>query len=276
MIRSNLDTNVKEQFGVNLSEFMRHKVEVEALYDYEIAAFLRVGTSTIRRLRASFGIEKANGFNRRFERRYGKGAVEEFKNIIEDPDNSLADVGRYFLFSREYARQAYNKIYGHSYSEALKRKRLARKRKKPANGKIKSKRMEALLMVSEKMKSMRLDATIVGNGHSYIVLNNGYKLDFRVSSTPIIIGKRLYFRINISKCTNSDFDFFICLCRNETEDTYFIIPSNEMPESNVLLTPKCSPDQSKYARFLEAWHLLNHKNLKDTGQNRVLGPGDEK
>jgi hypothetical protein len=263
MKKTQIEASVKEQFGTNLHEYIRQKVEIEALYDYEIAPFLRVGTSTIRRLRTSFGIKKANGFNRRFESSYGEGAVEEFKNMIEDPNNSLADVGRRFVFSREYARQAYYKIYGCSYSETLKRKRGVKKITKPPNGKSKSQRMADLQKVSEKVKSMRLNATIENNGHSYIVLNNGYKIDLRISSTPVKIGKKQYFRINVSKCATSDFDFFICLCRNEKEDTYFIIPSNEMPGSNVLLSPQSNPDQSKYARFLEAWPLLNHKNWKD-------------
>ena len=263
MEKIQIEGNVKEQHGTNLYEFMRQKLEVEALYDYELAPFLSVGTSSIRRLRTAFGIKKANGFNRRFERSYGKGAVEEFKKIIEDPNNSLADVGRRFVFSREYARQAYNKIYGCSYSETLKRKRLAKKITKPTNGRCKSQRMADLLKISEKMKSMRLNATIENNGHSYMVLNNGYKLDLRISSAPVQIGKKQYFRINISKCANSDFDFFICLCRNKKEDTYFVIPSNEMPGSNVLLSPQSNPGQSKYARFKEAWPLLIHKNWKD-------------
>jgi hypothetical protein len=263
MLRSQLDIKVKKQFGMNLPEFMRHKVEVEALYDYEIAPFLSVGTSTIRRLRTALRIKRANGFNRRFERTYGKGAVEEFKKMIEDPNNTLADVGRRFSFSREYARQAYNKIYGYPYSEALKRKRLARGQKKSSNGGNKSQRMADLLKIREKMNSMRLKATIENNGHSQLILKNGYKLDLRISSTPLQIGKKQYFRINVSKCANSDFDFFICLCRNKKEDSYFIIPSNEMPESSVLLSPQSTPDQSKYARFLEAWSLLIHNNVKD-------------
>lgn len=263
MTRSQLEANVKEQRGMTLFEYMRQKVEAEALYDYEIAPFLNVGTSTIRRLRTAFGIKRANGFLRRFECTYGNGAGEKFEKMIEDLTNSLADVGRHFGFSREYARQVYQKIYGCSYTEALKRKRLAKKITKPPNGRSKSQRMADVLKVSEKMKSMRLNPNIENNGHSYMILNNGYKLDLRISSTPIQIGEKQYFRINISKCANSDFDFFICLCRNKKEDTYFIIPSNEMPGSNVLLSPQSTPGQSKYARFIEAWPLLIHKNLKD-------------
>lgn len=266
MTKIKLESYVKGRFGMDLCEFIKQKVEVEALHDYEIAYILEVSKSFVRRLRNTFGVKRANGFTRRFERTYGKGAVDTFKKMIEDPDNSLTDVGKHFEFSREYARQVYNKIYGCSYTEAHKRKRLTRKIKRVADRRRKSKHIGNLLRVSEKMKSLGLESNIADRGRLQMIFTNGYKLALRATSTPVMLGKKQYFRINNAKCTHTDFDFFICLCKNKKDDTHFIIPSNAMPRSVVSLLPQAGPDQSKYAQFKEAWHLLVGKDPKDMRQ----------
>ena len=122
--RDLVETYVKEHFGMDLYDFIKYKAEEESFYDYEIASLLRVTPGLVRNLRNTFGIKRSNGFSRRFEGRYGKGAVERFKKIIEDPKNSLSDVARHFGFSRQYAWQVYRKIYGCPYTEAYKRKRV--------------------------------------------------------------------------------------------------------------------------------------------------------
>ena len=130
MAKRNLETYVKEHFGMDLYDFIKCKVEVESLYDYEIAHILNVEASRIGPLRKSLGIRRSNGFSRSFEGRYGKGAVDRFKKMIENPNNSLSDVARHFGFSRQYAWQVYKKIYACSYTEAYKRKRFEKKRKR--------------------------------------------------------------------------------------------------------------------------------------------------
>lgn len=117
MRKNKIEGHIKEQFGMSLFEFMRQKIEDESLYDYEIADQLNVRSQTIGSLRHLFGLKRKNGFRRRFEKRYGRGAVIEFKDMIGDAENSLADVGRYFGFSREYARQVYIHIFGRPYRD---------------------------------------------------------------------------------------------------------------------------------------------------------------
>ena len=262
MTKSKLNSYVKERFGEDLYDFIKQKIEVEALYDYEIASILNLSKTSFRKLRSGFGIKKANGFSRRFESVYGKGSVALFKEIIENPESSLADVARHFGFSREYARQVYRKIYGCSYTVAHKSKLLAKKGKRLSDKRRNSGQLENLMKVRKKMKSLGLDATVMIKGRSYIILNNGYKLALRATSKPVKIGKKQYFKINNEKCTNGYFDFFICLCRNQKEDIHYVIPSNVMPRSSVSLLTQTSPNQSKYAQFEEAWHLLGHKEAK--------------
>lgn len=115
MRKNKIEDYVREEFGMSLFEFMRQKIEDESLYDYEIADQLNVRSQAIGSLRHLFGLKRKNGFRRRFEKRYGRGAVIEFRNMVKDGSNSLADVGRYFGFSREYARQVYIQIFGRPY-----------------------------------------------------------------------------------------------------------------------------------------------------------------
>jgi hypothetical protein len=267
MTRAKLEKYVKERFRKGLDEFVKQKVEVDTLHDYEIASILNVSKSRICKLRRDYGIKRANGFSRRFERVYGNGAIERFKKIIERPDTSLTDVGRHFGFTREYARHVYRKVYGRPYTAAYKRKRLQMQKKRLAEKRRISKRVDALMNVGEKMKSIGLPYKIINKGNAYTILSNGYKLGLRISSKPTIIGKKRYYRINNAMRANGPMDFFVCICRNRSKDTHFIIPSNAMPKALIALSPESTPNQSKYAQFKEAWHLLYPKTWKDAPQN---------
>jgi hypothetical protein len=164
MKRVNLDAYARERFGLNLYDFLRQKTGEEALYDYEIARILGVSRGRIGHLRRDFGIIRKNGFPRRFERRYGKGAVTQFKNMIENPENSLADAGDCFGFSREYARQVYSQIYGCPYTIAHRRKREERKRTRAECMKT-----EQMKQVSKVMKTLDKDRLSTrGSIHSVI------------------------------------------------------------------------------------------------------------
>ena len=259
MIQKKLTAYVKNQFGMDLFPFMKQKVEEESLYDYEIARILNVSTTSIRKLRNTYGIKRANGFSRRFENLHGMGAVETFKKLIENPDISLTDVGKHFQFSREYARQVFQKLYGYPYTDTYKRKQVLRRKKRISNGSgngvsnLKGKYRK----VRRKIESMGLLVDVKESESYSLTLNNGYKLAIRATSTPVLIGNNQYYRINNAKCAIQDFDFFICLCKYSKEDIHFIIPSDIMPKSVLTLLPKAGPDQSKYAPFKEAWNLLH-------------------
>jgi hypothetical protein len=252
---------------MDLHQFFRQKVEGESLYDYEIAAILGVSTTTVRKLRHTFGIKRVNGFSRRFEITYGTGAVETFKNMIEDPKNSLTDVGKQFNFTREYARQVFQKLYGYPYTRTYKRKQELKRKERLSNGNGGSNLDGKLKEVTKKIKSMGLLNDGEERKGLSLTLSNGYKLAIRATSTPVSIGKKQYYRINNSKCEVRDFDFFLCLCKQYKEDIHFIIPSDIMPRSILTLLPNAGPEQSKYTRFREAWNLLHRKDPEDSIQS---------
>ena len=195
-----LEYDVKERFGLPLGEFLKQKVEGDTLYDHEIAPLLNVSTTSVRKLRHAFGIDRANAFSRRFEKNYGKGALERFKKLVEHPTKSLADVARSFSFSREYARQVYKKIYGTPYSEVLKTKRKARINRRLSDKWKKSKHAETLRAVMAKIQSSGMIARISNKGREYMIFVNQYKLILRTTSKPVTLHNNEYFRINIKNC----------------------------------------------------------------------------
>lgn len=151
-----LESYVEAQFGTDLYGFIKQKAQVDGLYDYEIASLLEASDSMITKLRNAYGIKRVNGFSRRFDRKYGKGSVERFKKMVENPDSTLAETGRHFGFSKEYARQVYKRIYGRAYTEAFKKKRLIKKKKGLTGRTKRSKQFGYLTEVRKKMKSMGL------------------------------------------------------------------------------------------------------------------------
>ena len=53
---------VKANFNINLHDFLKQKVEVESLYNYEIAALLGVEKSVVGKLIRQYGLKRKNGY----------------------------------------------------------------------------------------------------------------------------------------------------------------------------------------------------------------------
>ena len=58
MVKAELESSIKDQFGMDPCEFIRKKVEDDALYDYEVASILNTNTSLIRRLRLKYSKDR--------------------------------------------------------------------------------------------------------------------------------------------------------------------------------------------------------------------------
>ena len=107
---------------LSIERFIREKVELEALTDAQIAQLLDVGTSTISHWRNKFSIRPADKFKRKFKEKYGTDAIECFDIMVRNR-TTLQEIANYFSFTREYARQVYNKLYKGSYSEHQRQRR---------------------------------------------------------------------------------------------------------------------------------------------------------
>ncbi len=94
----------------DIEKFLREKVEIDRLADYQIAQILDVGTTTIFNWRNKFKIPPADKFERKFKEKYGENAIDIFQEMVEQ-NATFQEIGDYFGFTREYARQVYQKIY---------------------------------------------------------------------------------------------------------------------------------------------------------------------
>jgi len=97
-----------------IEHFIRTKVEMETLTDTQIARLLNVSPSTAAHWRNKFRIKPADKFQRKFQENYGPDALARF-TMMRRHGATLQEIGSYFGFSREYARQVYNKLSHGSY-----------------------------------------------------------------------------------------------------------------------------------------------------------------
>jgi len=96
-----------------IETILREKIEHGSLSDQELANILKVHPSTVSRWRNRFNIPPADKFEKRFRKKYGRDSIEIFKKMIEE-ESSLQGIANHFGFTREYARQVFNKLYQNS------------------------------------------------------------------------------------------------------------------------------------------------------------------
>jgi hypothetical protein len=200
---------------------------------------------------------ETNEFFKRFEARYGPGAVEKFREMIERPDTTLADVGHYFGFSRQYAHKIFFRIYGYHYGELLEKKR------KQKSAMASRKRCDSMPIVvreaAQRIRNLGLPVILKKRHHRQIIWANGHTLMVRCCETPLKVGKREHFRITNVTTHGMDIDFLLCCCKGPRTHAFFIIPRTNLIKPNITLIPEAGPNESKYAQFKEAWSLLARK-----------------
>jgi hypothetical protein len=200
------------------------------------------------------------GFLKRFEQIYGSGAVAEFRTIVENPEKSLSDAGRHFGFTREYARQVYLNMYDTPYTKAYQRKRWQRKKRLWEKKAKESLRWQASLAIQEKLEAMGFDTAIVKKREGLQILADAYRLTLRLSSSYFMVGKKRYARFSLSRsCFARRCDFFVCVFRTGQDVTHYIVPRRFMPKSGFSIAVGATREESKYAYFKEAWHLVKRR-----------------
>lgn len=250
-----LESYTQETFGMKIHEFLKQKIEVENLYNYEVARFLNIKKKDVGILIKRMGINR-NGFNIRFESKYGIGAIYLFKQMIACPKNTLADVARHFGFSREYARYVYEKIYGYTYTREIKKRRFERLEAKRRQYKEPVKCILLRELVNL-MASLGFEPQMRKENKSYKIYLNGYKVGFRYNAKPSVGGKKRYFRIAYKERSILGLDFIIFLCHYKGESTYYILPKEDLPKTGLCFIPEAEDHESKYQRFKDAWDLLH-------------------
>ncbi|MGD8386605.1 MAG: hypothetical protein PVG49_05665 [Desulfobacteraceae bacterium] len=259
-----LEERVQNQFGTSLNGFMRKMIEERALFDYQVAEMLHIKPATVGFLRRDLGL-KRDGFKQRFEKRYGPGSVEAFRELSSRPETALKDIARRFGFSRQYAWVIFEKICGKPYSDAFQKKRRLRrqeKQRKVREKHFRSKKLRGFLKIEKELKERGIPARLVRQGKRYVLVTRRSTLNLKYTKTAVTIGNRQYFKFVNVGCRDSDCDFYICRCRDLERSIHYIIPKEAMPASTISLPPQSHSEQSKYGKFLEAWHLLEENPQK--------------
>lgn len=263
---------VKTNFNMDLNEFLKQKVEVESLYNYEIAALLNIEKAIVGKLIRQTGLKRKNGFNRRFESHHGKGSVDLFKDMVERLDTSLSDIARHFGFSREYARQAHLNLLGRPYTQTLYKKR-TQKRLINEKAKETSSKSMAFKEFIQRLTALGFSPQIFHRRGQSKIVANGFKLAFRYSQRPHKVSGRWQFRITYPNSGNHwDCDFLICLCIHEEEKIYYILPNHVIPKHGICFIPQADESESKYTRYRETWDLL-FQSKPDINERRSYNAG---
>jgi ribosomal protein S24E len=256
MNKAELESYVKRSFHLTLKDFLKQRIEGDGFFDREIADTLHVSISTAHKLRKQYGIKKADTVLKRFETTYGPGAVQLFQDIIEDPSTSLSDVGRSFGFTRENARQVYQKIYGFPYTEAH-RQKLLHRRSEADSLKFSSRRLIHLKAVKEKLTAMGLAPTMVFEGNVYLLLtNNNLKVGVLYNGKLRQIGNSQYFAVRPIHKQKQGCDVFILTYLHKGVRGYYIIPHRYIPKDGTMITVSADDTNGKYTRFKDAWDVL--------------------
>ena len=235
--------------------FVRRTVDVRAPPDRDIADRYKVSL-TVRQRRKRYQRKRVDSPLGLFEQRYGPDAVRRFQSIIEDPCSSLADVGRQFGFTRENARQSYEKIYGFLYTETHKRKILLR-RLKADSLRFSSGRLMHLRRVKEKITNEGLAPTILIEARSHVlVTNNNLRVAVVGASNLRRINNKKYLQVTILSRQRRACDFLVVSYFNNGDSIYYVIPSRVMPEKGTAIPVSSSDVNSKYSMYKDAWHLL--------------------
>jgi hypothetical protein len=256
MKKMHLEARIKTLSNGSAEDFIRHMAEVRRLTDREIADIINVSIPTVRKTRKRYRIKRGDASLRRFEERYGPDAVQRFKSIIEEPRSSLADVGRQFGFTREYARQIYRKIYGFPYTETY-RNKIALRRLEADSLKFSSGRLLHLKDVKDKIGKMGLNPRILIKSGSHILMtNNNHAVAVICASKPRRTKNTKYFPVPKLSKQRQACDFFVLTCLNNGDSIYYIIPSEVMPKKGALIPVSSNNGNNKYSMFKDAWHLV--------------------
>ena len=251
-----LESYVKKSYNMTIKDLMIKKLQKDGLIDREVANMLNMSIGAVRKLKKSYGIRKTDFSLKRFEERYGPGSVRRFKCIIEDPSSSLADVGRYFGFTRENARQIYKKIYGLPYTKTYKKKLLLR-RLKTDSLKFTSNRLMHLKNVMDKITNIGLDPKILIEAKARVlVTNTNLRVKILHSSKLRHIGNKKYLYVSVLSKYRKDYDFFILSYLDNGNSGYYIIPNEHLPKEGTMIAVSSNNADGKYTRFKDAWDLL--------------------
>jgi len=217
--------------------------ECRGTASYHIAHALGCRTKDVLAVRRKLNVlDKEKEFEVKFEKKYGTGSFQQLKGMFEDPLISLKEAGERFGFSREMARQYFEKIFKKKYGECKPNRKECKVRF------FRGRTYELYLEAMGILEGQGFKPELLIHKSSYRISVNGLSVAARrMSKTRINAKSDLYF--HTSTRGKSAADFFLCFC----EEGSYVIPGIEMPTG---ITIPAGDRESKYRKYRDNWDLL--------------------
>lgn len=231
--------------------------------------------------------------------KYGNEILVDFNNLLNQDNKSLADIADKYGFTRERARQLFEKIHKFHYTVIKKQRSANRLEKRQKDQQLRKNPCDKILRFKEGdnnqfkgalaekrvfdiCAALSYDIRPFTKGQQIDLIINGYHVDIKSSYTPTITSPRRtskQFHFSISEYQRTNCDFIICYA--VLINSFFIIPINEYPNADSLYIPEKPQSswicngmnkhrKSKWYDYLEAWHLLKTPAENEVIFNRLL------
>ena len=222
-------------------------------------------------------------FSIKLTNRHGSAFLDDYMALSSKQYWDLTAIAKKYGFSRERARQIYNRLFRTPYMSIKKRKtkdkndqtnamnRACDPRQKVAGytGGPVLKGAEVELLAFQKMVELGVNVEFQKNV-SYDMIANGYKVDIKscyVSAKTNSRTTKRYFHFCITKKQFDLCDFFICF--TVLKGIFYIIPKTELNSRSIYIPTNYNYQHTyfplrkyyqnrpkRYEKYKEAWHLL--------------------
>lgn len=226
-------------------------------------------TLSRKKLQAAFYLDS-------LKKKYGRGIQTDLYQIRDNPSYTLAWLAGRHGFTREYARQIFNKYFQYPYTKIKNKqsnkKKLRRIMRSEKNQNPKEKIKHYKKGESGAYKGMLIELlalkTCQSLGFKYTTKNttrivdlniNGFFCEVKSAHSAYEINKgydHRFFHCIISpkQMEKADFVFFYIA----PADTFYVIPINNVPKGGCIYIPEADVPH-RYCDFKESWGLLIKK-----------------
>lgn len=225
--------------------------------------------------------QKRDRYSIKLARRHGQAILEDYIALNSKPYWNLTDIAKKYGFTRERARQIYNRLFRTPYIFIKKRKtrekneqinamnRACDPRQKVAtyNSGTILKGAEVELLAFQKMVELGMNVEFQRNV-SYDMVVNSYKVDIKSARIAQLMrpeGRARYFHFSITPRQLDICEFFICY--PVPKGVFYIIPRSRLKSKAIYIRendnhqhptmPYLTKNNTNYREYKEAWHLLN-------------------
>jgi len=242
--------------------------------------------------------------NKWWMKKHGEALVSDIKNLMEgDNGSTLSSVGKKHGLSRERIRQLFESIHGFKYTVAVKAKgeradrRAYEKRilHRDPRYKVENYKKYSLKYKGAETEKKVFDICVALHydiqpfpSHTIDLVINGYRVEIKSSHQTCFTrksGRTSLYHFSLKE-SQKHADFIIC--HAVPVNKFFIIPKAQYPTSGELYLPSINKREwntgtsirsveSKYYKYLEAWHLLKPQpqevvfSQPTTGQMAAIG-----